>query len=143
MAFIRYNHNHYRPVSFSSVVDRFFNESAFAAENTKTFSPKVDIIETDEQFEVQLAIPGVDKEQIKIDLDKGKLTVSGERKMEEKTDNKKFRSIETRYGTFSRAFHLPENINEENIEANHADGILTIILPKEEVKASVKQIAIK
>lgn len=143
MAFIRYNHNHYRPVSFSSVVDKFFNESYFAAENTNNFSPRVDVIETEENFEIQLAIPGVDKEQIKINLDKGKLTISGERKMEEKTEKKHFRSIETRYGTFSRSFHLPENINEEKIEANHADGILTVILPKEEVKASVKQIAIK
>ena len=143
MALTRYNQNHYRPVSFSSVVDKFFNDSFFAAENTNTFKPGVDIVETDESFEVQLSIPGVEKDQIKIDLDNGVLSISGERKMEEKTEKKNYRSIETRYGMFKRSFQLPDNISEEKIEASHKNGILTIVIPKNEEKVAVKQIAIQ
>ena len=142
MALIRYNHNHYRPVSFNSIVDRFFNESAFAAENTRSFSPAVDIIESDEQYEIKFSVPGVAKEDIKIDLDKGKLTVSGERKKEEKTEKRNFRSIETRYGSFSRSFHLPENINEDGINASSENGVLNIVIPKAEAKETVKHITI-
>ena len=142
MALIRYNHNHYRPVSFNSIVDRFFNESAFAAENTRSFSPAVDIIESDEQYEIKFSVPGVAKEDIKIDLDKGKLTVSGERKKEEKTEKRNFRSIETRYGSFSRSFHLPENINEDGINASSENGVLNIVIPRAEAKETVKHITI-
>lgn len=142
MALIKY-HNNYAPASFSNIVDRFFNDNFFSGEVTNNFTPTVDVIETDEQFEIRFSIPGVEKDQIKIDLENGKLTVSGERKMEEKTEKRNYRSVETRYGSFNRSFYLPDNINEDKIEADHKNGVLNIVIPKEEVKATLKQIAIK
>ena len=141
MALVKYRNN-YSPASFSNMMDRFFNDNFFSGEVSNSFTPSVDVIETDEQFEIKFSIPGVEKEQIKIDLDNGKLTVSGERKMEEKTEKRNYRTVETRYGAFSRSFYLPDNINEEKIVANHKNGVLDIVIPKEEVKVSVKQIAI-
>ena len=141
MALVKYRSN-YSPASFSNMMDRFFNDNFFSGEVSNSFTPSVDVIETDEQFEIKFSIPGVEKEQIKIDLDNGKLTVSGERKMEEKTEKRNYRTVETRYGAFSRSFYLPDNINEEKIVANHKNGVLDIVIPKEEVKVSVKQIAI-
>lgn len=143
MALIKYHHNHYTPASFSNIVDRFFNDNFFSGEVSSNFTPTVDVVETDEQFEIRFSIPGIDKDHIKIDLDKGKLTVSGERKMEEKTENRNYRSVETKFGTFSRSFYLPENINEDKIEADQKNGVLNVVIPKEELKSTVKQIAIK
>ena len=142
MALVRYNHNNYIPTTFSNLVDRFFNEGYFTEETSAHFTPTVDVIETDEQFEIRFSIPGVDKEAIKVDLDKGKLTVSGERKMEEKSEKRNYRSVETRYGAFSRSFYLPENINEDGIEATHIDGILNIVIPKVEAPVTARQITV-
>ena len=142
MALVRYNHNNYTPVAFSNFVDKFFNDSFFSPE-TSAFTPKVDVIESKENFEIRFSIPGVDKADIAINLDKGKLTISGERKMEEKTESRNYRSVENTYGKFTRSFYLPENINEEKIEAAHVNGILSIIVPKEEPKDTSKNIEIK
>jgi len=142
MALVRYNHNNYTPVSFSNIVDRFFNDNFYSAE-TSAFTPKVDVIESEDRFEIRFSVPGIGKDDIKIDLDKGKLTVSGERKMEEKSEKRNYRSIETSYGTFNRSFHLPDNINEDKVEAIHENGILTILVPKEEEKSTLKNIEIK
>ena len=143
MALIKYHHNQYAPASYSNIVDRFFNENFFSGEVSNNFTPTVDVIETDKQFEIRFSIPGVDKDHINIDLDKGKLTVSGERKMEEKTEKRNYRTVETRYGAFSRSFYLPENINEDKIEADHKNGVLNVVIPKEEAKSTVRNIAIK
>lgn len=142
MALVRYNHNNYTPVSFSNIVDKFFNDG-FLSPETSAFTPKADVIESESNFEIRFSIPGVDKEDIKIDLDKGKLTVSGERKMEEKSENRNYKTVETVYGSFSRSFYLPENINEDKVEAIHKNGILNIIVPKEELKKTVKNIEIR
>ena len=141
MALIKY-HNNYAPATFGNLVDRFFNDNFFSGEVTSNFTPTVDVIETEEQFEIRFSVPGVAKDEIKIDLDKGKLTVSGERKMEEKTEKRNYHSVETRYGTFSRSFYLPENINEDKIEADHKNGVLNVVIPKEEAKITARQIAI-
>lgn len=142
MALVRYNHNNYTPVTFSNIVDKFFNDSFFSPE-TSAFTPKVDVIESKENFEIRFSIPGVNKGDIEINLDKGKLTISGERKMEEKTESRNYRSVENTYGRFTRSFYLPENINEDKIEAVHENGILNIIVPKEEIKNTSKNIEIK
>ena len=68
MALVRYNHNNYTPVTFSNIVDKFFNDSFFSPE-TSAFTPKVDVIESKENFEIKFTIPGVDKADIEINLD--------------------------------------------------------------------------
>jgi HSP20 family protein len=147
MTLIKYNPNRFYPNTFNSFVDRFFNDDFFGNGTTNTakkaFSPQVDIAETDKQFEIQFAIPGLTKEDIKIDVDGDRLTVSGERKFENEKKEKNFHSVESYYGTFKRSFYLPENANVENIDASYTNGILEVVIPKDEKKENKRLISVK
>ncbi len=142
MKLIRYNHlDPQFPSTFSGMLDKFFNESL--NHGAKSFSPAVDITEDENGFEIQVAVPGAQKKDFKVDLTDGKLTVSGERRLEEKREGKNFHSIETQYGSFSRSFFLPDNVLEEKIEASYEDGLLKIMLPKTEKKLAKAAIEVK
>ena len=137
MSLIRYNStlNDYVPTSFSNLFDRFFNDTmARSGGSAYSFVPRVDIMEEDKAFEVHVAVPGMNKDDFKIDLNDNYLTISGERKFnrEKKEDN--FYSMETQYGTFSRSFSLPENVDANKISAKYVNGILEITIPKDEKK---------
>jgi HSP20 family protein len=137
MSIVRYNTvlNDFVPTSFSHLVDRFFNESTGRSGGSAySFVPKVDIIENEKSFEIQLAVPGVNKEDFKIDLKENRLSVSGERKFPQGQNEKHFRSIETPYGAFRREFVLPDNVDQENIQARYNNGILELVVPKDEKK---------
>lgn len=134
MSIIRYNTNDYVPTTFSNLVDKFFNES-LARTGGSTFVPKVDIIENTESYEIQLAVPGLNKEDFKIELNDNYLTVSGERKFTNEKKERTFHSIETHYGSFSRSFSLPENVDGTKINAKYNNGILELTIPKDEKKA--------
>lgn len=134
MSIIRYNTNDYVPTTFSNLVDKFFNES-LARTGGSTFIPKVDIIENTESYEIQLAVPGLNKEDFKIELNDNYLTVSGERKFTNEKKERTFHSIETHYGSFSRSFSLPENVDGTKINAKYNNGILELTIPKDEKKA--------
>lgn len=142
MGLIKYNTNDYRPTSFRSFVDNFFNDD-FNGGSVSSFTPKVDIAETDKEFEIQLHVPGMNKEAFNIDLDVDRLTISGERKLENEKKEKNFHSVESYYGSFKRSFHLPDVVNRDKVDASYLDGILTIVLPKDEKKVAKKQITIK
>lgn len=129
------------PNSFTSMLDRFFNESV----NTRTlsdFTPHVDASETEKGFELQLALPGVKAEDIHIDFQEGKLTISGERKFERKEDGRRYHMVETQYGSFSRSFYLPDKIDPDKISAHFEDGVLLVNVPKDEHKTMKRQINI-
>ena len=133
MSIIRYNQNDFVPATFSNLIDKFFNES-LAKSGGSVFVPKVDVIENDQAFEIHVAVPGVNKEDFKIDLHDSYLTISGERKIAEEKKEKNYRSIETQYGSFSRSFSLPENVAAEKINAKYNNGILELTIPKDEKK---------
>jgi HSP20 family protein len=142
MKLVRYNHlDPQLPASFSGMLDRFFTDSMSAA--LKQFTPAVDISEDEKSYSIQLAVPGVKKSDFKINLIDGKLTVSGERKMEEKREGKSYHSVETQYGNFSRSFFLPEDILADQIEASYENGILLLNLPKREKKLAKAVIEVK
>jgi HSP20 family protein len=138
MSIIRYNPNDYVPATFSSLIDRFFNES-LARTGGSVFTPKVDVIETESAYEVQVAVPGLNKEDFKIEINDNYLTVSGERKLSNEKKEKNFHSIETQYGSFSRSFTLPENADGSKINAKYNNGILELVIPKDEKKV-LKQV---
>jgi HSP20 family protein len=129
------------PTSFSSVLDKFFNDSI--AKSAKQFTPAVDIAEDENQFEIHVSVPGMNKSDFNLDLTDGRLTISGERKMEEKKEGKNFHTIETNYGAFSRSFFVPETVETEKIKASYQDGLLTVILPKSEKKTNKSKIEVK
>jgi len=143
MTLVKYNPRDYRPVTFSNFFDKFFSDDFNGGKQMTSFSPKVDIAESEIEFELHFQIPGMKKEDIKIDLEKDRLTVSGERKMAEEKNEKNFHSVESYYGTFSRSFFLPDNVNVDKIDASYEDGILNIVIPKDEKKEPKKLISIK
>ena len=97
------------------------------------WAPRVDIVETDAAFVIKAEAPEVKKEDVKVTVDNGVLTVSGERKQEKEEKGKKFHRVERYYGSFCRSFTLPDNVDEENIKATFKDGMLSLEIPKTEV----------
>lgn len=133
MSIIRYNPADYVPSTFSSLVDRFFSDWSTRSGGS-TFLPQADILENDKAYEIQFAVPGMSKEDFTIDLKDNYLTVSGERKFTSEKNEKNFRSVETQYGSFSRSFALPENVDASKINAKYTNGILEVAIPKDEKK---------
>ncbi len=105
-------------------------------------SPSVDVYEKSDKYVINAEIPGLSKEEIKIDVKDGALTISGEKKYEEKKEDENYIRVERRYGKFERRFNLPENVNVESVSANYKNGVLEVSLPKKE-EAKPKQIDVK
>jgi len=137
--------NDYVPVSFNSLLDNFIKDSFGNTNDQKVarFLPAVDVSEDEKGYEISLSIAGVNKEDLKIDLKDRKLTISGERKLNREDATKKYHTIETRYGSFSRTFNLPENVSTETIAAEYTNGVLKVFVPKDEKKQHTAQIEIK
>jgi len=102
----------------------------------------VDIIERENEFELQAALPGLKKEEISLELNNNKLTLSGERKFVKDEKNEKYHIVESNYGSFTRTFSLPENVKQDSIRARVADGILFVTIEKADPKAGVAKIDI-
>ena len=128
--------------SFPSLIDRFFDgdlmdwtRTNFAAANSTL--PAVNVKETDDEFQIEVAAPGLKKEDFKLSYDNGQLTISSEKKEEkEEKEGEKITRREFNYQSFQRSFSVPENaVVSENITARYEDGLLHVLLPKrEEVK---------
>jgi HSP20 family protein len=137
MSLIRYNSalNDFTPTSFNNLIDRFFNDTlARSGGSSYSFVPRVDVLEDEKAFEIHVAVPGMNKEDFKIDLNDNYLTISGERKFTREKKENNFHSIETQFGTFSRSFTLPENVDANKINAKYVNGILEVNIPKDEKK---------
>lgn len=124
--------------NFSDIMDEFFNEAVSSRRDT--FVPSIDVSETDEEFIITAELPGMDKDDIDIDLENNRLTISGERSIQTEEDGKKYHRIETKYGSFERSFQLPENVDEDSISASYENGLLKISIEKseEEVKKKIE-----
>lgn len=99
---------------------------------TGDWAPRVDIVETDREFTIKAEIPDVRKEDVKVTVDNGILTIKGERKQEKEEKNKKYHRVERWYGSFTRSFTLPDNVDESKITAAFKDGMLNLTIPKTE-----------
>jgi HSP20 family protein len=124
-------------------LDNFFDDDSFFEGFRGNALPATNIEETDDSFVVSMAVPGVDKDKLNIEVNENMLTVSAE--MEERTeeDDKNYTRKEYSYRSFKRSFALPENVKEEDIKANCENGELKITLPKSEMTVKkAKQISI-
>lgn len=92
--------------------------------------PMADISETDQEYLIKAELPGVNKDDVKIAVQDGVLTISGERKIEEEQQDENRIRVERLYGSFSRSFTLPDNIDSANIRAESKDGMLLVHIPK-------------
>jgi HSP20 family protein len=143
MTLVKNNHEakEFIPRTFSDIIDNFFNETS---SKVVKFLPSVDVVEDEKTYEIHVAIPGIKKEEIKIEFQEGKLSISGERKFEKHENNgKKYHTVETQYGAFKRSFYLPDNIDFEKINAEYIDGILKITVPKDQKKITKTTIEVK
>ncbi|MBY0425077.1 MAG: Hsp20/alpha crystallin family protein [Cytophagales bacterium] len=146
MSLIRYNSEPktYAPRVFSDIFDNFFNETLHRAGGKySSFVPSVDIVENEKSYEVHAALPGLKKEDVKIELKDKQITISGERKFENENNSKNYHVVETQYGSFSRTFYLPEHVDESKISAEFKDGILNVVIPKDQKKTEKTTIQIK
>jgi len=124
--------------AFNRLMPGFFNRSGrFALEQggKVAWAPTADISETDAEYLIRAELPAVKKEDVRVTLDEGMITISGERKEEKETKDERFHRVESFRGAFSRSFSVPDNIDDKGIRAESKDGVLTVHLPK--AKASV------
>jgi HSP20 family protein len=128
---------------FVDVFDSFFNDQVYNASSINK-TPAVNISEGEQGFDIELAIPGLKKEDIKINLDKNLLTVSADVKKEETAAVKNYSKKEFSFNSFSRSFTLPDSVDQTKIEAAYADGVLKLtVAKKEEAKLQAREIAVK
>jgi HSP20 family protein len=121
----------FRPFYMPNVFDdNFFPVSS----NRSSSLPAVNIREDEKNYMLDLAIPGMDKKDLKIDMNEDVLTISSEMKNESEQENDGYKRREFSYSSFCRSFYVPENVNKDKVEANYKDGVLSISLPKEEVE---------
>ena len=117
---------------FGGMLQRFSDQS---------WAPVMDIVESEKDFTVKVELPGMKKEDIKINIENNTLSIEGERKTESEEKKKTFHRIERSYGQFYRAVSLPKHVDDAKIKAEFNDGLLTITLPKAET-AKTKAIEI-
>jgi len=104
--------------------------------------PTVDISETDTEYLIKAELPEVKKEDVKVTVENGVLTLQGERRQEKEEKGKKYHRVERSYGSFARSFTLPESVDEGAVKAEYKDGMLNLHLPKTE-KVKPKSIDVK
>ena len=120
----------------SKRLNRFFSHAQVPVESNQEmlvmadWTPSVDISETDTAYLIKGEIPGIKKEDVKVTLQGGMLTISGERQMEKEVKDKRFYCIERSYGSFMRSFSMPEDADESAVKAEFKDGMLNVTLPK-------------
>jgi HSP20 family protein len=103
--------------------------------------PSVDVSETDGEYQIKAGIPDVKKEDVKVTLEDGVLTIQGQRKQEKEDKGTKYHRVERAYGSFVRSFTLPDLVDEQKVNAEFKDGVLNLQLPKSE-KAKPKAIEV-
>ncbi len=125
---------------FPSFVDEFFGRDLlnnFFETRTGVTTPAVNIIEGKDDFRIEVAAPGLDKKDFKIDIDNNMLSISAEKENTVKEEEDNYVRREFGYTSFKRTFTLPDSVNAEKIKATHKEGILQITIPKKE-EARVK-----
>ena len=131
----------------SNRLNRVFGRSLARTEpNTEMltmadWTPTADISETDTAYLIKAEIPGVNKENVKVSIQDGMLTIQGERKQEKEEKGKKFHRVERSYGSFMRSFRVPDDADESAVKAEFKDGMLNVTLPKS-AKAKPKSIEV-
>lgn len=126
-------------------LDDFFNDSYLPGfftwddRNYSTSSPAVNVEETDKEYLIEVAAPGLEKDDMKVAVDNGVLTISSEKKMENEEKKENYLRREFGHTSFSRSFSLPEEVDAEKISAKHKNGVLFVNLPKAEVKVNTQK----
>lgn len=131
-----------------TLMDDFFNMSPFFGSSLLDFNggffnghdfplvPDANIIENGKDYQIELAVPGLERKDFKVEVKDDMLIVSAEKEEENKTEEKNYRSQEFSYSSFYRSFNLPKNLVLDDIDAKYQNGVLKITLPKKETTVS-------
>ncbi len=138
--------------SLQREVDRVFDEftrgfpsfgvSAMGAARLPELTPRMDVTETEKEFEITAELPGLEEKDVQVNVADGVLTIRGEKKAEKEEKDKSYHLVERSYGAFSRSLDLPEGVDADAIEASIANGVLKVSVPKP-APAQVKKIDVK
>ena len=107
-----------------------------------SWAPAIDVHENEQAITLRAELPGLSQDEVHLTIDKGRLTLEGEKKLEKEDTDGDYRRIESHYGSFHRCFPLPDAVDQEKIEAAFDNGVLNIVLPKSEA-AKPKRIELK
>lgn len=129
MSIMKWNRNN---DFFPSILGEIFNDEVFDKISNRMSVPAVNLVESDNSYEIHMAAPGLKKEDFKISLENKVLTISSEKSTESEKSEDKFTRKEYSYSSFSRSFTLPENTDIERIDAKYENGELRLNLPKKE-----------
>lgn len=144
MTVVRFKNRPNNVASFNNLLSDLFPQNASLFRDDFRQVAPVNIKETEKDYVVEVVAPGLNKEDFKVNLEDNLLTVSFEKKEEQKAENEKVIRNEYKYQTFKRSFTVDEKIDADNISAQYVNGVLTLNLPKrEEVKPTAKQISIQ
>lgn len=122
----------------SQMFTRFFEEPFFQSQSSSSFVPVINIREEAEKYTVEAELPGMDINDIDIEVNGNVLTIRGERKFEQQKEGEYTHMIESSYGSFQRSFTLPDHANIDGITADSQNGVLYIHIPKDETKRTRK-----
>lgn len=145
MSLVKFRNRPSQPSFFDMFFDDFLNKNI---NETNGFgltasTPKANIRETENEYAIELAAPGYNKDNFNVEVDNGQLTLSVERTHEENEDQENFKHREFRYEGFSRSFMLPEDVDEDKIKAKYNDGILKVEIPRDQKKLQESRKKIK
>lgn len=129
--------------NMQKVFNNYYPTNADQDTSISAFAPSVNTREGEYAYHIDVDLPGVKKEDINIDVNKGKLTISGQREHKEEVKEEDYYKVESSFGKFQRMFTLPENVDSENITAKCDAGVLEVVIPKLEVDKNVKKIEVQ
>jgi len=132
---------------FNRLMPAMFNRlplrSAGSNGDNFQWAPSADISETDKEYLIRAELPAVKKEDVKVTVDDGLITIEGDRKQQKESKNEKMHRVESFYGHFNRSFSLPESVDQDAIRCESKDGVLTVHIPKAQTqKHEPKQIKV-
>jgi HSP20 family protein len=120
---------------FFGAENPFDFDEKFFFPGKSTEVPSANVIENDNSFKLELAVPGFEKEDFKVEIQDGMLIISGEKEHKSEEEKENYRKKEFSYSSIRRSFALPEHVKEDQIEAKYEKGILNIVLPKKALEA--------
>jgi len=131
MSLVRYTPRGLTPW-FDFDMDRFFSDWPLSPSRreSRLWSPAVDVYEDDKSIVLKADLPDMDEKALDIQVEDGMLTIKGERKFEKESKEKNFHRVERSYGSFSRSFALPEDVEQDKISATYQKGVLEVTVPK-------------
>ncbi|MHA6248222.1 Hsp20/alpha crystallin family protein [Pontibacter sp. CAU 1760] len=125
-------------------VDRMFDNDMFLMpmpwkRMSERSVPAVNIKDNQKEYQIEIAAPGMKKEDFNVDMENGRLTISSHKEEEKNEDKENYHRREYNYSSFSRSFNLPENVKPEDVKAQYTDGILRLTVPKKEEQEKPKK----